>query len=110
MKAKTNAGSTAIKLRIGDKEYPCRVTMGAMIRFKRDTGIDVSMLDTGDIENLVRFIWHCVESACRADGVPFEWDFEDFADNLDPVTLNDFYSDMNSGSDEEKKRAVNRPV
>ena len=29
------------KIIIGGKEYPCRVTMGALLRFKRETGHDV---------------------------------------------------------------------
>lgn len=90
---------------IGGKEYPCRVTMGAMIHYKRDTGVDVSKLDTTDIESMVRFIWHCVRSACKADGIEFDLDFDEFADRLDPETLNRFYGEMAVEADEQKKTA-----
>jgi hypothetical protein len=92
-----------LRMAIGGKEYPCRVTMGAMIRYKRDTGVDVSALDTTDIESMVRFVWHCVMSACKADGIEFEMDFDEFADRLDPEVLNRFYGEMNTGADGQKK-------
>lgn len=34
-----------VKIKLGDKEYPCRVTMGAMVRFKNETGKDMSRLE-----------------------------------------------------------------
>ena len=45
------------KLRIAGKEYPCRVTMGAMVRFKNAAGKDVSELKQSDISELVLFIF-----------------------------------------------------
>ena len=33
------------KIKVGDKEFPCRVTMGAMVRFKNESGKDVSKLE-----------------------------------------------------------------
>ena len=71
-----------LKLTIGGKAYPCRVTMGAMTRFKHECGKDVSKMDQGDIGELVLFIYCCVKSACNADGVAFDMDFETFADHL----------------------------
>lgn len=29
------------KIKIKGQEYPCRVTMGAMVRFKRESGKDI---------------------------------------------------------------------
>jgi hypothetical protein len=95
-----------IRLQIGGRDYPCRVTMGAMIRFKRDTGVDVSKLDTSDMESMVRFVWHCVASASKVDGVEFNMKFEDFADHLDPTTLNGFYAEMAEDNDGGKKKVT----
>ncbi len=82
------------KLRIAGKEYPCRVTMGAMVRFKNAAGKDVSELKQSDISELVLFIFCCVQSACHADHVDFDMDFETFADSLEPDSVNSFYEDM----------------
>ena len=88
------------KLPVGGKEYPCRVTMGAMVRFKNEAGKDVSALKQDDITELVLFIYCCVKSACNADKIPFDYDFETFADLMEPGEINTFYEDMGG---EEKK-------
>lgn len=69
------------------KTYPSRVTMGALVRFKRITGKDVSQITGQDIAELAQFMYCCVESACKADDVPFDMDFETFADG---ISLEDF--------------------
>lgn len=79
------------RLRVGGKEYPCRVTMGAMVRFKNESGKDVSELRQNDIGDLMLFIYCCVKSASHADGESFDMDFETFADHLDPESVNTFY-------------------
>ena len=43
---------------------PCRVTMGAMVRFKRASGRDVSEISKNDVSDMVLFMWCCVASAC----------------------------------------------
>lgn len=79
---------------IGGREYPCRVTMGALVRFKRATGHDVSRLDTGDMEEMMTFLWCCVASACAADGVEMDLSMEGMADRIEPADLNGFYGSM----------------
>lgn len=74
-----------IEIKIGEKTYPCRQTMGAMIRFKRETGKDVSEIENG-VADMVTFLWCCIVSACRADGVEFDLPLLDFADR---ITSND---------------------
>lgn len=88
------------KIKVGGKEYPCRVTMGAMVRFKNESGKDVSTLEKTNISELVLFVYCCVKSACNADKVPFDYDFETFADLMEPEGVNSFYEDMNG---DEKK-------
>lgn len=90
------------ELNIGGKSYPCRVTMGAMVRFKRTTGKDVSEISEKDLSDLILFVWCCVASACKADGVAFDMDFEDFADCLEPNMLGGFLDEFPS----EKKSSV----
>ena len=85
------------KIVIAGKEYPCRVTMGALLRFKRATGHDVSEMDYEDMEELMVFVHSCVTSACKADGVEFGLDVMDLADQLEPDALNSFYAAMGGG-------------
>lgn len=84
------------KIQIKGTEYPCRVTMGAMLRYKRESGEDVSKLKDDNLEGLVLFLWCCVKSACNADGVDFHYGFDEFADALSPKELNQFIAGMNS--------------
>lgn len=68
------------------KEYPCRVTMGAMVEFKRNTGVDITLGTTNiDMELIMWLIYCCLCSACRADSVehPFS-QMLDLADKLNP--------------------------
>lgn len=91
---------------INGKQYPCRVTMGAMLRFKRETGHDASQLDERDVSDLITFLWCCMASASKADGVEFSLSLMDFADQLEPDTLTGFYTSMGEGAtagDAEKK-------
>lgn len=88
------------KIKVGDKEFPCRVTMGAMVRFKNESGKDVSKLEKTNISELVLFVYCCVKSACNADKVEFDYDFQSFADLMESDAANFFYEDMGG---EEKK-------
>ena len=75
------------RIKINGIEYPCRMTMGAMVEFKRETGREISDLEGGGISDVVTFLWCCIRSACRADGVEFTLSALDMADRMDP---NDF--------------------
>lgn len=90
------------KIEINGKQYPCRVTMGAMLRFKRETGHDVSQMDSTDVAELVILLWCCIVSASKADGVEFGMELMDFADQLDPKALTDFYASMKQEEEEKK--------
>lgn len=56
------------KVTVAGKEYPCRQTMGAMLRFKRETGREVTDMTDG-VSDLCTYLYCCVVSACMADGV-----------------------------------------
>lgn len=79
---------------IGGKEYPCRVTMGAMLRFSEMTGHDVSKMESGSMVETIQFVWCCIRSACKVDGIELKLDFETFADMLTLEDINGFYSGM----------------
>lgn len=70
---------------IKGKEYPCYMTMGAILRFRKETGYDVK--DAKDIADQVILLWCVVKAACAAEKVPFDMSLEDFADSLNPESL-----------------------
>lgn len=82
------------KIMYKGRELPCRMTMGAMVRFKKETGRDVSAIQSGDISDLVLLLWCSIKSACNADDVSFDDSFELFADTLDADVLEEFISSL----------------
>lgn len=78
---------TTTRITINGKAYPCGMTMGAMLRFKRETGKELSEMDATSLSELCVFLWCCVASACRREKVEFAYTLDDFADNLDPEAL-----------------------
>lgn len=93
------------KVTLYAKEYPNRVTMGAMIDFKRDTGKDVNEIGN-DVEMLTRFMYCCVRSACRADKADFSLTFEEFADGIDLSEFNSFQGEMADNSEGASKKKM----
>lgn len=79
--------SKMMKIMVGGREYPCRATMGAMLRFKRETGREVTELDMSQMSDLAVWLWCCVLSACAADGVDFGMGLMEFADQLSPDVM-----------------------
>ncbi len=79
--------------------------MGAMVRFKKETGRDVSSIKDGDISDLAVLLWCAVASACNADGVPFGESFELFADSLDAETLEGFVAGLAADAGETQKKS-----
>ena len=55
-----------MKIKIRDKEYPCDFVMGAFLRFKRETGKDVSQIKQDDLEDLLMLMWCCVKCTTQA--------------------------------------------
>lgn len=74
----------AINIQVGERTYPFRMTLGAMLRFKRATGKDLAKeaLDDENLEEVAELLYACIASASAADKVPFDMSFEDFCDCL----------------------------
>lgn len=81
------------------------MTMGAMVRFKKASGRDVSTIQNGDIADLILLLWCCIKSACNADEITFDTSFELFADSLDAETLKDFIAGLAAGSEDGEKKS-----
>lgn len=57
-------------MKIGGREYPMRLTLGAMLRFRRETGKELNETDVSmSMTMLTVLMWCCLVSACQADGV-----------------------------------------
>ena len=103
----------AINIQVGDRTYPFRMTLGAMLRFKRATGKEVTDLDDHNIEEVATLLYACLASASAADKVPFNVSFDEFCDLVSVedieamqtllVAPEDFVSEGASGAEEEKK-------
>jgi hypothetical protein len=90
------------KVKICGREYPFRMTMGALMRFKRETGKDVSRMDASDLtENLI-LIWCCILSACVVDNVAFELSAQELADRLEPQDVAKLVEELSAGTGEKK--------
>jgi len=76
-----------ITVTIDGKEYPCRATMGAMLRFKRETGKEVTEIDGTSLTDLCAYLYCCIASASKHDGVEFSVPLLDFADGVTPADL-----------------------
>ena len=79
-----------VEITIGGAVYPCRPTMGAMLRFKQETGREVTGIVSSSISDLCLYRWCCVASASACDKIEFNMSLMDFADNMTPESLNDW--------------------
>lgn len=97
-----------VEITINGKAYPCRQTMGAMLRFKQETGKEVTDIEAGNLTDLCTFLWCCIVSACKTDGVEFGLSLMEFADSIGPDEMQKWSDSaaeeaQGNGNDEEKK-------
>ena len=58
-----------VEIKIGNEVFPCRQTMGAMLRFKQETGREVTEIDATSFTDICTFLWCCIvsASACKSE-------------------------------------------
>ena len=93
-----------IEININGKAYPCRPTMGAMLRFKNETGREVTDID-GGFSDLCTYLWCCVVSACKKDNIPFDLSLMDFADSIEPADMNAWSQAIQSEAEAEAEES-----
>lgn len=72
------------RINIKGVDYPVRLTIGAMVQYKRATGEDFTKFKGDDMEQLAQIIYFATRSACKADGVAFPYDsHEEIMDYID---------------------------
>ncbi len=95
-----------MKIKIRDKEYPCDFVMGAFLRFKRETGKDVSQIKQDDLEDLLMLMWCCVKCTTQAEGDEFPLDFDTFCNSITPSVLADWSAKVNDVSEKKSGRKM----
>ena len=97
-----------IEITINGVAYPCRPTMGAMLRFKRETGKEINDLNGNSFTEVCTYLYCCVASASAADGIAFDYSLMDFADAISPADLaawsNALQANTAGEAESEKKR------
>lgn len=79
-----------LTIKVNGKDYPCYETCGAALRFKQETGHDVSEMK--DSTDMVTFLYCRTKSACVREHIDFDMSLQEFADNVlveDLVSVND---------------------
>lgn len=76
------------RISIEGKEYPCYVTMGAFVEFRKETGREASeVMESAGMCDMLAFLYSVVKSASRREKVNFSMTFEEFADAIRPDEL-----------------------
>lgn len=96
-----------IEVTINGVAYPCRPTMGAMLRFKKETGKEITEITDKSFTDLCTYLYCCVASASAADKVDFSMSLLEFADALNPEDMQAWTEQMqpatNDNAEGEKK-------
>lgn len=97
-----------VEITVNGKAFPCRQTMGAMLRFKQETGKEITEIEQGSFSDICTFLWCCVVSACKHDGIEFNLSLMDFADSISPEDMekwnNDVQGDAENADDAESQQ------
>ena len=76
-----------IIISINGEAYPCSPTMGAMPRFKQETGKEITEIDPASFTELCTYLWCCGASAAKREGKEFNMSLMDFADAIMPEDM-----------------------
>ena len=68
-------------IKIGEKEYPVRVTMGAIREYKKLSGKEVEQISGSS--DVGEFLHSCAVSTCRAEKIEFTLNVDEFTDQLE---------------------------
>lgn len=94
-----------MQISIGKKVYSCEQTMGALFRFKQETGREITEIDTQSITDVCTFLWCCVVSAAKRDGKEFNMSLMEFADSVSPEDMMKWVTEMQGdGADDAQSK------
>ena len=90
---------------IKGKSYPFRLTIGAMVAYKRDIGEDFSKFNGEDMEKMLHIIFYGIRSACKADSIEFPYQSpEEIADFIDMERIADLFDAKGVDEDDGSKK------
>lgn len=88
------------KITIKGTAYPFRITIGAMIQYKRMTGEDFSSFDGREAEKMCIIIFCGLRSECAAEGKEFPFEgWEEIADHLSLDDIKDLFGPAQEAGD-----------
>lgn len=90
-------------IEIDGKKYPCYSTMGAMLRYRQETGSEVDTMR--GLSEMLTYLWCCVVSACKREGVSFDMSLMDFADAVNVSDMQSWIDDMSEAVTEDDGNA-----
>lgn len=86
-----------LTITVNGQEYPYIETMGALLGFKNETGLDIP----ADLEDNLKYMYHVVKAVCRREKREFDMSFGEFADGLDAEEFNRVLQAINANGDGE---------
>lgn len=66
------------KIELNGKQYPIALTMGACLEYKDLSGQEIDKVS--GFSDIAQALFCCTKTACRHDGVAFDYTLEDFSD------------------------------
>lgn len=90
-----------IEIQVNGVAYPCSPTMGAMLRFKQQTGKEITEIDPGSFTDLCTYLWCCIVSASKRDGKEFNLSLMEFADSIAPEDMSEWSRSISEGTSED---------
>lgn len=91
-----------IEINVNGTAYPCTPTMGAMLRFRQETGREITEINPGSFTDLCTYLWCCVVSAPKREGRPFDMSLMDFADSITPDDMKEWNEAISAPDDVEE--------
>ena len=76
--------------------------MGAMFRFKEETGKEITEIDRTSFTDLCNYLWCCVVSGAKREGKQFDMSLMDFTDSFTPDDMTEWNTAISSAVTEEE--------
>lgn len=83
------------------RTLPCYPTMGAMLRFQRLTGREVTEINPGSLSDLCTYLYCCVVSASRRERKELNMELMEFADSITPEAMQRWQQQLEAGAADE---------
>jgi hypothetical protein len=77
--------------------------MGAMLRFKQETGKEITQIDPSSFTELCTYLWCCIVSASKKEGKAFDLSLMDFADSIEPDDMQEWSDALNAEAAQAEK-------